>query len=105
MCNWLDRLFLSQHFVYYRSVVGEFLLVFIPNLITPNGDGSNEDWLIQNLGTDPWQLQICNQWGKVVYATTHYQNEWCAQGIPNGLYYYILTNGHRRYKGWLQVLR
>jgi large repetitive protein len=78
----------------------------IPNLITPNGDEFNQFFVIEGL-SDHWNLEIMNRWGKPVYQTRAYRNNWDAAGHPSGAYYYRLWNyvSGQTYQGWLQVLR
>lgn len=80
---------------------------FIPNIITPNGDGQNEAFAPQGLEPNAWNLEIYNRWGTKVYAQARYAGTWTANGQAAGSYYYLLKhaiNG-RQYKGWLQVQR
>jgi gliding motility-associated-like protein len=78
---------------------------FIPNVITPNGDAFNEAFEIRGIEKGVWQLQIYNRWGKVVYQSQSYANDWSSEEA--GLYYYHLQNrqSQRVYKGYLHVLR
>ncbi|MDO9256688.1 MAG: gliding motility-associated C-terminal domain-containing protein [Bacteroidales bacterium] len=75
----------------------------IPNVITPNGDGQNEKFLIMNesksgSGEDikitnefqSMQLVIFDRWGRKVYESNNYKSDWIAAGVPDGSYYYIL---------------
>lgn len=80
---------------------------FIPNVFTPNNDGINETFYIDNINNRVWGLQIYNRWGNLVYANKHYQNDWQAESVASGLYYYILENEllKRKYKGWLQIIK
>jgi gliding motility-associated-like protein len=77
----------------------------IPNIITPNGDGRNDTWVLQGLNPTEWALTIYSRWGLLVYQTTAYDNEWQALGLPTGVYYYRLQ--HRttaqQYRGWVEV--
>jgi gliding motility-associated-like protein len=80
--------------------------VFAPNIITPNGDGRNDQFTILGLGTAPWALTIFNRWGRCVYATPHYRQDWTASDLPDGLYYYLLQRtGAPSVKGWIEVQR
>lgn len=80
--------------------------VFVPNIITPNGDGYNDQLQIIGLGTAPWALTIFDRWGRRVYATPHYGQDWTAQNLPDGLYYYLLQGPSAlAVKGWLEVRR
>src|SRR5690606_24609802 len=50
----------------------------IPNLISPNGDGINDTWIIPQeyvAGTNTEVVIISSQ-GKIVLKTTDYQNNW-----------------------------
>ena len=41
-----------------------------------------------------------------VFQTGDYHNTWDAQGLPDGLYYYLLRDADdRRAKGWVEVRR
>ncbi|MFM7387338.1 MAG: gliding motility-associated C-terminal domain-containing protein, partial [Bacteroidota bacterium] len=46
-----------------------------PNVITANGDGVNDLFEIQNLPENT-EVIILNRWGKVVFSSTNYQNNW-----------------------------
>jgi gliding motility-associated-like protein len=82
--------------------------VFLGSLliITPNGDDTNQYFVIEGI-TDHWGLEIFNRLGNRVYQTDAYANNWEARDQPVGLYYYHLRNPYsgQSYKGWLQVLR
>ena len=66
-----------------------------PLAISPNGDGLNDYWVIDNVhlysGMD---LTIFSELGQVIYTTTNYQNDWNGtfrdNPLPRGVYYYIL---------------
>ena len=47
------------------------------NIITPNNDKLNDVLLIDNAALYPGnQFSIFNRWGKQVYQTTNYRNDW-----------------------------
>lgn len=79
----------------------------VPNVFTPNGDGKNDSFFINNIDVLPWSLQIYNRWGKKIYHSNAYQNDWQGEDSPSGLYYYYLSNHRlkRSIKGWVQILR
>ena len=82
----------------------------VPNTITPNGDRDNEEFVINGLGKFVSnEIIIFNRWGDHVYQKKGYQNDWRADGLVDGTYFYILTavdeTGKRfEYKGWIQVI-
>jgi len=73
----------------------------IPNVITPNGDGKNDRFV---LGIPGLKLEIASRWGRIVFATDNYTDDW-GGGVLNGTYFYAMTlpNG-TLCKGWVQVL-
>ena len=72
----------------------------IPNLITPNGDGYNDKWIIENIEFFPENsILIVNRNGQVVFDMTGYDNSWDGtyngKTLPDGTYYYVLEiNGN-----------
>lgn len=81
--------------------------VFVPNIITPNGDDRNDQLQIVGLGPAPWSLSIYTRWGRQVYTTDWYKQDWDARDMPAGLYYYLLQEPatHRRIRGWVEVVK
>jgi gliding motility-associated-like protein len=62
--------------------------IIIPNVFSPNGDGSNDHFEIQGiLGTDN-TVKIFNRWGQVVFESSNYRNTWEAKDLPDGTYFY-----------------
>jgi len=81
-----------------------------PNVITPNNDGVNDNFVITNLENYISNtMVIYNRWGKKVYEMDNYQSDWNAEGLTDGVYYYILTfHGYLRdgqEEGSLTVIR
>jgi gliding motility-associated-like protein len=74
--------------------------LFIPSVITPNGDGMND--LFQISGTqDKTELVIFNRWGIIEYSSENYLNEWDGRNNSNNqldedTYFYIVkfSNGN-----------
>lgn len=72
--------------------------LFIPNVITPNGDGINDYFVISAKGSnkpindfyESSNLIIFNRWGKIVYRSKNYQNNWGGGHLPDGTYFYVL---------------
>ncbi len=68
----------------------------IPNIITPNNDGWNDNLRIENLRYyENSQMIIYNRWGKKVYDNPQYDrfadgDGWDAANLPDGVYYFIL---------------
>jgi len=88
--------------------------LFIPNLITPNGDGFNDKFEIKKLPLFPKNtLAILNRNGQVVFTMDNYDNSWEGEFkgtvVPDGTYYYVLTISaaslEKEFKGPINVLR
>jgi gliding motility-associated-like protein len=82
-----------------------------PNVITPNGDGVNDYFLIPNAYFEPDNhLIILNRWGNVVFETNGYMNNFNGDGITEGVYFYVYTadtKNHREQtmRGVLHLIR
>ncbi|MFT7611825.1 MAG: gliding motility-associated-like protein [Parvicellaceae bacterium] len=83
----------------------------IDNLFTPNGDGKNDTWHINNIEawTD-YTLAVFNRWGQEVYTTTNYANDWNGnyqgQPLPEGAYYFVIDfSGSEPVTGSVTILR
>jgi gliding motility-associated-like protein/uncharacterized repeat protein (TIGR01451 family) len=84
---------------------------FIPNVITPDGDGKNDTFEIK--GLDKFvqnEIVIFNRYGDHVFEQSNYENSWEAPGLPPGTYFYVLTGvdaqgKKHEFKGWIQVIK
>jgi len=66
--------------------------IVIPNVFTPNNDGYNDLFVIRNLMLyDVRIIEVKNRWGKTVYRSTNYNNDWNGSNLPDGVYYGVLT--------------
>lgn len=65
--------------------------VVIPNVFSPNGDGVNDRFHIENAEFVDNELSIYNRWGQVVFRATNYRNQWSGYGLPDGTYYYVFN--------------
>lgn len=83
----------------------------IPNVFTPNGDGKNETFYLENLSAFEFnEVTIINRWGSTIYQANGYMNDWTAPGISDGTYFYVVKvrNGSAdwiEYKGYVTIIR
>jgi hypothetical protein len=84
----------------------------ITNLVTPNDDNKNDLFIIRDVNTgkdlikDGSKLTVTNRWGDKVFTAKDYENNWKAEELSDGMYYYYLETGcgKEEYKGWVQIL-
>lgn len=83
----------------------------VPNIITPNRDGQNDQFIILNIDLYPENsLRIYNKWGIIVYEADGYNNTskvFDGEGLAVDAYFYtlILGNGRKGKSGSLIVSR
>ncbi|TDE41484.1 gliding motility-associated C-terminal domain-containing protein, partial [Flavobacterium rhamnosiphilum] len=82
--------------------------ILVHNAFSPNGDGINEVFVIDNIGdacNSDNTVEIYNRWGVLVFETRNYNNESNyfdgvsrgrttisqSSGLPTGTYFYILN--------------
>jgi gliding motility-associated-like protein len=80
---------------------------FIPNVITPNGDSLNDRFILSFPQTQALSLIIFNRYGKDVFHSSAYDNEFDGSNLSAGEYYYFIQSSecHRSWKGWLSILK
>ncbi|SHN43785.1 PKD domain-containing protein [Chitinophaga sp. CF418] len=87
------------------------LVLEIPNVFSPNGDGINDRWSIDGLKARPAATtEIYNRWGQIVFTGIGY-NPWDGTRngrlLPEGTYYYVIKTSadEKPYTGWVALLR
>ncbi|MFN8276894.1 MAG: gliding motility-associated C-terminal domain-containing protein [Chitinophagales bacterium] len=86
--------------------------LLFPDVMTPNGDGKNDVWIIDLNQFPSAQVIIFNRWGEVVFESGAYVNDWNGtfknngNMLPDGTYYYAVKNkgDSRIYKGAINLL-
>jgi gliding motility-associated-like protein len=85
--------------------------IVVHNVITPNGDGLNDNWIIDCIENFPDNsVVIFNRWGDRVNNFTHYDNiaqvwkgtNYDGKLLPAGTYYYVLNIKNEKTRtGWV----
>lgn len=76
----------------------------VPNLISPNGDGINDTWVIpqEYVNETNTEVIIVSSQGKIVLQTNNYQNNWPENELDfkgvNLVYYYVITTQDKKTK-------
>jgi gliding motility-associated-like protein len=85
------------------------IIVIMPNVLTPNGDGINDYLDLGLIDIYPGNsISIYNRWGREVFQATDYQNDWNASDVEAGTYFYVLDlndNEQPIQKGTLTIIK
>jgi gliding motility-associated-like protein len=72
-------------------IVEDPFTILIPNIFTPNNDGTNDVFFIPSSGLRSLNVGIYDRWGKLIHEITSTTGTWTGGDSPDGTYYYILT--------------
>jgi gliding motility-associated-like protein len=94
------------------TVAAQVFNGIVSNLFTPNGDGTNDFWYIQNIQNFPDnEVFVYNIYGDEVYEKKGYNNDWAGTyngaDLPDGTYFYVLRfdKSSKVVKGSIDILR
>ena len=94
----------SQGCLHREKTVVSLSNLFIPNIVTLNDDGKNEKFQIST--GEPMSVTIFNRWGRKLFESGNYQNDWPPKDISAGVYYYeTLFPDGTPCNGWVQIMR
>lgn len=83
-----DKGCVDSSFQIVKVVVDE---ITVYNIITPNGDGQNDHFHIDNIEMiESSFLHIYNRWGRKIYESKNYKNDWDGDNAPDGVYFFTL---------------
>ncbi|MBX2896231.1 MAG: gliding motility-associated C-terminal domain-containing protein [Cyclobacteriaceae bacterium] len=103
---------LKESCIYEKAVSIPVYELKVPNVITPDEYQENNKFVIQ-YGTNKLsasaltaRVVIVNRWGKKVFESENYQDDWDAANVEAGMYFYeIQIPGEAVCKGWLHVIK
>jgi len=81
--------------------------VFIPQAVTPNGDGKNDFFALVAPDKSRCVVQIFNRWGQLVYENSDYDNSWYGQNLKgeelmsDTYFYTIVIDDSLTYNGYV----
>lgn len=83
-----------------------------PNVITPNGDGNNDELDIEGMfkSCQEYQLKVFNRWGNLVYSGNRFDTPFSGKDMNGGLlqdgvYFYLLEFDEKKKSGFIHVIR
>jgi len=70
--------------------------IIVPNIFTPNGDGTNDGFQVLSAGISTFDAQIYDRWGVSIAELTSVNAIWdgrtiSGQEVSNGTYFYIIN--------------
>jgi gliding motility-associated-like protein len=97
--------------------IKDCLTIRIPDSFSPNGDGTNDTFVIPNIESYPKnRFQVFNRWGSKVLDQSPYTSDWDGESqfgaafgekLPESTYYYVLDlgDGSDAYTGFIYLRR
>jgi gliding motility-associated-like protein len=92
--------------------------IIVHDVITPNGDGINDNWIIEGIQNFPHSsVHVFDKWGSLLFEKDNYNNDWGGKNtdggaLPDGTYYYIIklnvksgSIGENIFKGAILIKR
>ncbi len=86
--------------------------LFVPNLLTPNGDGHNDTWVLKDISElDNCDVYVFTREGLLVFSEIAYKNTWDGKRestqLPDGYYVYVIENKSKSkvYTGILNIIK
>jgi gliding motility-associated-like protein len=84
----------------------------LPNVITPNGDGNNDELDIEGMfkSCQEYQLKVFNRWGNLVYSGKRFDTPFSGKDMNGGLlqdgvYFYLIEFDEKKKSGFIHVIR
>ena len=90
-----------------------FIIPEIPKFFTPNGDGINDVWTLEEIQRYPAnKVWIYDSYGNLILYANPYQNDWDGtlnnSPLPQGSYLYMIDlngDGEMDYANWIYITR
>lgn len=69
--------------------------IFCPSGMSPNGDGKNDRLIVRGLPANNY-IAVFDMQGKIIFEQENYRNDWTAEGVDDGYYYYVVKSGSKK---------
>ena len=86
---------LGQPLVLTDTIAPDAKKVFVPEVITPNGDGQNDTWMLTlSQGGDPslYTMRLFNDGGGKVLEMRGLRQDFDGATLPDGVYWWVIDN-------------
>lgn len=79
--------------------VSDSLSIYIPNIFTPNEDGTNDTWEVTLIGVSDYSVMIFNRWGEKLFEQDYtsgtnvvsWNGRYRGSDVADGVYFFILN--------------
>ncbi|WP_449436701.1 YDG domain-containing protein, partial [Pedobacter steynii] len=102
----------TQSGAFTVKVLDDMLKIKANNILTPNRDGYNDLWVVDNIDFYPNnEVKIFDKSGRLLYSKKGYDNSWegtyNGEALADGTYYYIIDFGtnKRTFKGFITIIK
>ena len=83
----------SSCVTYFPKAIEPDFILYVPNVITPNGDDLNDIFRVYIEGGIVEELAVYNRWGERLYEgakdTAMWDGKYKGEVVPNGTYFYV----------------
>ncbi len=94
-------------------VIANMISECIPNVFTPNNDGKNDTWNLDDTFLyEDTEVRIYGKYGRLLFQSFGYYEAWDGtnengENLPNGIYFYTIDIGHGydQIRGTVTILR
>ncbi|SMD11706.1 MBG domain-containing protein [Pedobacter nyackensis] len=94
------------------TILDDYAKIKATNILSPNGDGYNDKWLVDNIDFYPNnEVKIFDRSGRQIYSKKNYDNSWDGMlngaALDEGTYFYIIDfgNGSPKFRGFITIPR
>jgi len=83
-----------------------FHALIFPNVMTPNGDGVNDELCFSSLAsyTRCFSFEVYNRNGTVLYKSTDPSKCWSPRNLPSGVYFYQVRIQDKTYQNFITLI-
>ena len=96
-------------------IVTEGYSIVIPNIITPNGDNTNDYFFVKHEGISALEMVIYDRWGLQMWQSSSLNGIWDGKhngkDVPEGVYFYLIkatnskTGETKDYQGFITLIK
>lgn len=106
--GWIGQIFPRDYiFLDDFSIVETESFFSLPNIITPNGDGLNDEFNYEIINLNNWKITFFNRWGNMIIELNKDNPSYDFKELTEGVYYYFLEADElaSKQQGFLTIIK